>query len=200
MSSNKLIKALKRTILIILSVTCFILSALLSYVFIQKKFLYPIKFQEEILKYSTTYLIDPYLILSVIKTESGFKIDAISPAGAKGLMQLTDSTASYVAKLLKKDSFEIFDADLNINFGTFYIRYLIDKFTNLEVAIAAFNAGEGNVSYWLKNPSYSDDGKTLKHIPFPETREYVKKIFNSLTKYKKLYGNFLTNQLILSKI
>ena len=80
--------------------------------------------------------------------------------------------------------------------GCYYLKYLFDRFKNVNVVLCAYNAGEGNVRKWLKNKEYSLDGKTIKSIPFNETDKYVKKINKTYKKYiesrkhleKVLYG------------
>ena len=106
-------------------------------------------------------------------------------------MQITLSTAEYIAKRVNINEYDLQDENINVRFGCYYLRYLIDKFKDIETAICAYNAGEGNVALWLNNPSYSSDKKTLVYVPFLETREYIKKIQENFSKYKKLYGKFL---------
>ena len=184
-------RKIKKIVIFSLLITWAILNAIIVFDFIERKVLYPLKYTEEILYYSKEYSLSPFLVFSVINTESSFKVDAESTKGAKGLMQLTDKTAGYIADMLNENSFDIFDKDTNIKFGCFYLRYLLNKFKNERTALIAYNAGEGNVVNWLKNPSYSIDGKSLLVIPFKETNSYVKKIYHSLEKYRKLYRNIL---------
>ncbi len=126
--------------------------------------------------------------MAIIKAESNFVEDAHS-GKASGLMQITDDTAAWIAERLDK---EIEEIDLNnprenIELGCYYIRYLIDYYDgNVDVALAAYNGGMGNVDKWLRSKKYSDDGKTLKKIPFKETREYVKKVNNEMEVYEKM--------------
>lgn len=169
---------------------------ILSFIFvtfplIEKKYIYPLKYEETVVKYSKEYNLDFYLVMAIIKTESSFRASAVSEKGAKGLMQITDNTAKYIAKELKESDFEIFSIDTNIKFGCYYLRYLFNKFEVEETALSAYNAGEGNVLSWLKNSKYSLDGKNLTTIPFKETNEYVKKVYKSYNKYRKLYKNFV---------
>ena len=161
-----------------------------AYIGVQKM-VYPLKFQEDVNYYSKLYELDKGLVYSVIKVESDFVENAVSSKGAKGLMQITDKTASYIADLKNDSSFDMFNANQNIEYGCYYLRYLIDKFFDIETVLCAYNAGEGKVRSWLKDSKYSSDGITLDYIEYTETREYVNKIKNSLIKYKKLYGNLL---------
>ena len=99
-------------------------------------------------------------------------------------MQVMPSTASELATALNLSEFDLASPQDNITFGTYYISELSKKFENLETALAAFNAGPTNVSGWLKNSDYSDDGKTLKEIPFAETKNYLEKFRQNYNYYK----------------
>ncbi len=159
--------------------------------YIQGKYIYPLGYKDEIITIADKYGLNRALIFAIIKTESDFKKDAVSSKNAKGLMQITDSTAKYIADMLGVEEYDIFNVETNINFGCFYVKYLSEKFEDGKTAIVAYNAGEGNVKEWLKNNKYSEDGKTLKNIPFSESREYLKKVEKSLNNYNKLYKNIL---------
>ncbi|MGN1077115.1 MAG: lytic transglycosylase domain-containing protein [Candidatus Gallimonas sp.] len=132
--------------------------------------------------------LDPCLVYAVIKAESGFNERALSSAGAVGLMQLKPSTAEFICKRSKIDYREdlLFKGEYNVRLGCMYLFYLLDRFPAEETAVAAYNAGEGTVSLWLQNPQYSDDGRSLKEIPYSETRAYVKKVL----KFRKIYDFF----------
>lgn len=161
-----------------------------AYTRIVKK-IYPLDYKEFATKYASEYELESELVFAVIKTESDFNESAKSAKGAKGLMQITEETGAYVAAKIGKSDYDLLDAETNILFGCYYLRYLFDSFYTERETLAAYNAGEGNVRKWLKNADYSDDGKTLKTIPFKETEEYIKKIYKNLEKYKKIYGKLL---------
>ena len=156
-----------------------------------KRYEYPLKYKEEIFSISNTFGLDSALIFSMIKTESSFNEKAQSKKGAKGLMQLLDSTAKFIAEMQGVERYDIFDVKTNLSFGCCYLKYLSKKFSNLKTAIVAYNAGEGNVTEWLANKEYSKDGRNLTKIPFRESREYLEKIEKSLSNYKILYKNIL---------
>ena len=158
---------------------------------ITKKYVYPLKNKETVFYFADMYGLERALVLSVIKVESDFDKNAESHAGALGLMQITPDTAKYIASLQGITTYDLKDARTNVNFGCFYIKYLMQRFKNVNTAMVAYNAGEGNVSLWLNNSEYSDDKITLKKIPFSESREYINKINKTFVKYKKLYGNIL---------
>ena len=83
-----------------------------------------------------------------------------------------------------KGDYDFTDPETSIMLGCHYLRHLIDIYGNVDTALAAYNAGMGNINSWLKNPDCSKDGKTLYYIPFPETRSYVQKVNESWEYYK----------------
>ena len=147
------------------------------------------KYSEEIKQISSECHIDSALLASVANVESGFKKDAISSKGAVGIMQIKPSTAKWVAQKYKKSYEEerLNDELYNIMLGGYYLSYLIDYFQDVNLGICAYNAGQGNVSGWLKNKEYSLDGKKLDKIPFKETREYLSKVNKNYYYYKNRY-------------
>ena len=156
-----------------------------------KKYLYPYKYEEIVNKYSYEYNLDPLLVLAVIKTESNFNKDAESSKGAKGLMQIMDSTGQWISSNVEISYFlphMLYNPEINIMMGCWYLNNLIEQFGNVDTALAAYNAGSGNVNEWLKDGEYSKDGETLYNIPFAETKKYVDKIKVSYKMYKYLYG------------
>jgi soluble lytic murein transglycosylase len=124
------------------------------------------------------------LIAAVIYAESRFR-DQTSHAGARGLMQITPATANLIEKLSGGQTFkfeDLADPDINIRYGTFYLRYLIDKFDDNEVAaLAAYNAGETNVAAWGGSSLQLDD------IAFAETRGYVEDVIDKRDDYLRHY-------------
>jgi soluble lytic murein transglycosylase len=128
------------------------------------------------------------LIAAVIYTESRFR-DQTSHAGARGLMQITPSTAQVIEKLSGGQTFDFNDLsnpDINIRYGTFYLHYLIQKFGDNEIAaLAAYNAGETNVANWGGSSLSLDD------IPFPETRDYVENVLEKRDEYAHHYRHEL---------
>lgn len=155
------------------------------------KIIYPIKFKEYVYKYSHEYKVDPYLVFAVIKAESSFNPNAISHRNARGLMQISEVTGDWAAKSLGLEEFKfekLFDPETNIRIGCWYLNILIKEFNNdIDLVIAAYNGGSGNVSEWLKDKSYSNSGKNLEKIPFRETEMFLEKVKNYYDVYKKLY-------------
>ena len=151
---------------------------------------YPVNYLEEIQKYSNEYGVDSKVVLAIMRVESNFKTDATSKVNAKGLMQVLPDTAKHVAKLLNIDanSIDLNDAETNIKIGTYYIKYLMQNFSNMDTVYAAYNGGIGNVNTWLKDSKYSSDGVSLYNIPSSETKHYVNKVNKALKAYEILYG------------
>lgn len=190
-ANKKALDVLYRILTVLFSLLFALLGISLITRCVNQKYVYPLKYQEIVMENASRFELQPTLIFSLIKIESDFNPLAKSDAGAIGLMQIMPSTAEYIAKMLDKKEYDLHDETINIEFGCFYITYLIRRFESIETALCAYNAGEGNVAYWLNNTKYSEDGKTLKHIPFPETNEYIKKFNKTFSKYEKLYRNIL---------
>ncbi len=137
---------------------------------------FPKSYEAEVINAAEEFSVDINLVYSVIKAESSFAQKAVSPKGAKGLMQLTDDTAAWCAGKLGITSYDVFSAGDNIRMGTYYLSYLLGRYHDKNLALAAYNAGHGNVDKWLKNPEYSKDGNEIHKIPFPETERYLKRV------------------------
>lgn len=155
------------------------------------RMLYPLSYEDRILECAQKYNVDPYLIMGLIKAESNFIPDARSHKDAMGLMQLTDSTAQWVAGQVGLANYSpelLLDPDINIGLGVWYLAYLMGEYDgDNTLALCAYNAGMGNVGKWLANEKYSSDGKTLHTIPFADTRCYVDNTQEYAQMYRKLY-------------
>ena len=155
-----------------------IVSFLFFYITIDRRVRYPIKFYDIVNSLSISYNVDRAIVFAIIKTESDFRSEVVSSAGAVGLMQLLPSTASYIAKLIdyNKD-IDLTDAICNIELGVAYFSYLLAKFDSIEYSICAYNAGEGRVREWIKTGQ-------IKNIPFKETYEYLHKVLFAYNIYQ----------------
>ena len=159
-----------------------VIVAILIVIFANKntimKMFYIIKYSEYVEKYSKEYVVDKYLIYACIKAESNFNEKAESKKGAKGLMQLMDSTGQEIAKGLNMtiDNDDLFEPEINIKLGTKYVSRMLQKYENTELALAAYNAGSGNVDSWINSGKIKADGSDAENIPFKETNNYVRKI------------------------
>lgn len=155
------------------------------------KVIYPLRYRENVAKYSARYNIDPYLVFAIIKAESNFNPKAVSRKSAKGLMQITDKTGAWGAEKTKIENFDtnaLYDPEININIGCWYLSNLMKEFNgNIDLVIAAYNGGSGNVNEWIKNSANNRDGNMLPNIPFKETREFQKKVKKFYYIYRQLY-------------
>ncbi len=188
---GRAIKITDRGMVIVAWILVITLAVACMYSFIERKFTYPLKYDDTVIEFADRYNLDRALVFSVINVESRFDKKAVSSAGAVGLMQITPSTAEYIAKLLDVEEYELRDERTNVKFGCFYLSYLLKRFVAVDTAICAYNAGEGNVETWLKNKEYSKDGIILEKIPFKETQEYREKIRKNYKKYSQIYENIL---------
>lgn len=151
---------------------------------------YPDKYQDYVDKYSEKYQIEREWIFSLIKSESNFNPNIVSKSGAIGLMQLMESTGKEVSSQIGIDEVDLYDAETNIELGTKYFSNLIKYYSgNYNLAIAAYNAGIGNVTKWINEGTIKSDGSDIQNIPFKETNNYVRKILKNYKVYKELYGN-----------
>lgn len=159
--------------------------------FVLKK-IYKLEYSEYVEKYAQMYNIDPLWIYAIIKVESNFDENAKSKSGAKGLMQLMDSTATELSKKAGINNFEsnmLFNPEINIMLGTKYLDNLLSKYNgNYNLAIAAYNSGIGTVDTWIKKDIIALDGSNIENIPYKETNMYVRKTINSYSMYSKLYN------------
>ncbi|MCP9488996.1 MAG: lytic transglycosylase domain-containing protein [Solirubrobacteraceae bacterium MAG38_C4-C5] len=134
--------------------------------------------------------LDAELIAGVIYQESRFR-DQTSSAGARGLMQITPETARYIANLSGGTRFvteDLATPQVNIAYGSFYLRYLLDQYDGDEVvALAAYNGGETNVNRWLAEADVEGRDFEVDAIPFPETRAYVDKVLEARDDYADAY-------------
>ena len=126
-------------------------------------------------------------ILAVIMAESSFNSQAESRVGAQGLMQLMPPTAADMAARMGMTDFapeDVWNPEINIVLGTFYLNWLYSRYDgNLDLVMAAYNAGLGRVDSWLRDPAVSHDGQTLHAIPFPETYNYL----NRIRQFQRVY-------------
>lgn len=173
------------------AVILLLLGLLLYRFYIIPKVLYPTKYSDFVERYSEEYELEETVVYAVIKAESGFDASDRSRTGARGLMQIMPETGEWAAELMgmsEYDSEMLYDPETNIHIGCWYLRYLLDMYEgNLPTALAAYNAGLGNVSKWLVNPEYSKDGENLDSVPYTETDGYVKKTLKYMEKYEKYH-------------
>lgn len=150
---------------------------------------YPQDYSEYVSVCSKEFNVPEKIIYATIKTESDFDPNAVSYAGAVGLMQLMPATFEWLTASMLRENLpasSISDPYTNIRYGTYMLSWLYGIYGDWETVFAAYNAGVGNVNSWLEDSRYSFAGK-LTHIPFSETRTYVRRQADNIKKYEKLY-------------
>jgi soluble lytic murein transglycosylase len=146
---------------------------------------YPLSYEQIIRGHAKNYDLDPALLAAVIYRESKFDARARSSSGAIGLMQLLPETAKGIALHTGGSRFvvaDLYDPEINVRYGSFYLRRLLNKYGDTELALAAYNAGQANVDAWLAEG---------KRVGFPETREYVDSVLEARDVYANAYAEEL---------
>jgi soluble lytic murein transglycosylase len=146
---------------------------------------YPLEYKEIVRVHAHNYHLDPELLAAVIYQESRFKPDARSSSGAVGLMQLLPDTAKGIALHTGGSKFrveDLYDPEINVRYGAWYLRHLLSKYGDERLALAAYNAGQNNVDRWKREGS---------GIGFAETREYVDRVEELKGIYRRAYGDEL---------
>lgn len=146
---------------------------------------HPLRYTAIVRTYAHEQQLDPALLAAVIDAESKFNTEARSSAGAVGLMQLTPATARGIAQFTHGTKFQISDLtnpDINVRYGTWYLRRLLDRYHSERLALAAYNAGQTNVDSWLARH---------EGIQFAQTRAYVDKVESLQTLYRRIYAGEL---------
>ena len=149
------------------------------------RLLYPLRYETIVQGHARNYRLDPALLAAVIYQESRFRADAQSRSGAIGLMQLLPATAKGIAVRTGGSRFrveDLYEPELNVRYGSWYLRHLLDRYGRLETALAAYNAGQTNVDRWRRDGS---------GIAFAETRHYVEKV----RELKEIYARAYAEQL-----
>jgi soluble lytic murein transglycosylase len=142
---------------------------------------YPLSYKAIVTGHARHYKLDPALLSAVIYSESKFRANAKSPTGAIGLMQLEPATAQGIALHTGGSRFQVSDLynpEINVRYGAWYLRHLLDKYRNEQLALAAYNAGQNNVDTWRAHG---------QRIQFSETRAYVQRVERLKTIYRRAY-------------
>ena len=157
-----------------------------------KEYIFPVRYEEYVEKYSSKNGLDKYFVYAIIKTESNFNSDAVSDVGARGLMQLMEDAFDWVKFRMNDERnitySDMFDPEYNIEYGTFMISLLYEEYGDERTALAAYFMGRGKVNEWLKNKEYSPDGKKLSVIPSSAAEHYVNKVMTAYSSYYNLYN------------
>ena len=142
---------------------------------------YPLRYEQIVRAHARNYRLDPALLAAVIYQESKFKADARSSSGAVGLMQLLPATAMGIAERTGGSAFEVddlLDPEINVRYGSWYLRHLLDRYGDEQTALAAYNAGQTNVDRWRREG---------RGIAFAETRHYVDRVRELRDVYHRAY-------------
>ena len=154
----------------------------------------PLQHEDIIRQQAADKDLDPALIAAVIYEESRFR-DQTSHAGARGLMQITPETAEFIARDSGGTRFthkDLATPQINISYGAYYLRYLLRRYDGrVELAVAAYNAGETNVNRWVAEAGGEDDFERDEDIPFPETASYVDNVIERQADYRSAYSDEL---------
>lgn len=146
---------------------------------------YPLEYEDILRAHGRNYDLDPTLLAAVVYVESRFDPNAQSGAGAVGLMQLLPDTAKGIALRTGGSRFvvaDLRDPEINVRYGAWYLRHLRNRYGDVELALAAYHAGQGNVDRWREEGS---------GIVFPETRQYVDDVLRIKSVYEQAYGSEL---------
>ena len=153
--------------------------------------LYPIYHREALFHWARQRGLDPWLVVAVVRVESNFRPTAVSQRGAVGLMQLLPETARWVAEQSgERDFFPdlLYDPEVNIRLGTWYLAYLMEAFGGREApALAAYNAGKSRVQRWMQDGGWDGSPQRLHAIPYGETRRFVERVLRMREIYRWIY-------------
>ena len=144
------------------------------------KVFYPLLYSGAIDRWASEHSLDPYLVAGLIRAESHFRSDAVSSAGAIGLMQIMPETGAWIAQVIGIEGYsgqDLSDPEINIRLGTWYLAYLVDRFGDMDTALMAYNAGPGNAERWI---SSGDEA-------FVETEQYLQRVRKGERIYRLLY-------------
>lgn len=152
---------------------------------------YPTPYKDLVTQYCAEHNVDPFLVTALMRVESRFRPHVVSEKGARGLMQVMPDTGRWVAQELGMDGFDpemLHDPRINLRIGTWYLASLEREFGGDKVIVlAAYNAGRGNVRKWLDTARWTGRIEEIDRIPFPETRDYVRKVLRFYETYVRVY-------------
>jgi soluble lytic murein transglycosylase len=153
---------------------------------------YPYGYKELVKKYSSQYKLDPLFTLAVIRQESLFDPDAVSPSEAQGLMQIWPPTGEEIAERIGISNYNVnmlLDPDINVRMGTSYLRQQLDSFgqNEYEYCLGAYNKGPRNMSDWISKRGDKDIDEFIESIPNIEARDYIKIVMGNYYFYQMLY-------------
>lgn len=190
----------QKTALIVLSMvaTCLILTSVTVFWILPRmmRARFQLKYTDLIQKYSAEYDLEPAFVAGVIYTESKYRPDAVSRAGARGLMQIMPQTGEEIAEALGEPFSvdNLFDPETSVRYGCFYLREQLDRFgQNKAAALAAYNAGPNKAAQWLSEYGLDSRGR-IAYIPYEETRNYVNRVLQAQENYENLYPDAFSKE------
>ena len=194
-SASKTLKKFLKT-LVLLFLLCVVLLALPPVRRQVEQRLYPRKYNDLVEQYAAEYDLDPLLVYSFIRTESGFDPAATSSVNARGLMQMTEETFLWMrSKLAAGENVtfdDLYDPAVSLRYGCYYLHLCLQRYNgDVATAAAAYHSGWGTVDTLLQMEEHSADGVTLQGFPYNQMHHYVEKITACYAVYTRLYG---TNQ------
>ena len=149
------------------------------------------EYGEYVASFSTEYNVDPNFVYAVIRTESAFNEKAESEAGARGLMQIIEDAYDWVKYKISDERDitydQMYEAEYNIEYGSFMLGYYYEKYNSFELAAAAYHSGMGQVDEWLEDGTLDAKNVVIDDIPANKTRHYVRKIMKAYNAYNNLY-------------
>lgn len=155
------------------------------------RLLFPYPFSGIVHTASAHYDVDPLLLVAIMRTESRFDVQAVSPRGARGLMQIMPDTAEWAAEQIPLPGFhmeQIHDPRTNITIAAWYVDFLLELFQGRVLAsVAAYNAGPGTVKRWLDEGTWTGSLGDIDQIPYPETRQYVQRVADAYRLYRRIH-------------
>jgi soluble lytic murein transglycosylase len=187
----------RRTALVFVAAAVLVVAAVLLFPLARRAYNelgLPLSYSDVIRQQAAEKHLDPALIAAVIYAETKF-YPRTSPTGAEGLMQIEPQTAEFLAHRSGATTFRLSDLatpQVNIAYGSYYLRYLLDEYHNNTVlALAAYNGGEANVDDWIAHAKAGGYRFRIADIPFPETRAYVQRVLQARVDYRHTYATQL---------
>ena len=188
---NKTRSVFFRNIILIAAVSIIVITGIVNLITPTTRkiddWLYPLMYEETVIKYAKTYKVEAALAQAVIREESRFNERALSRSGAIGLMQIMPETGEWIAEQLNEDFGDLYEVDRNIRYGVWYLAELNNEFGgNRILVLSAYNAGRGTVWDWIDEYGWHKDFDDVEAIPYSETRDYVKRVLKSCDKYRTM--------------
>lgn len=157
------------------------------------RFIFPLPYRQMIFREAENAGLDACLVAAIVKTESDFSPGAVSVKGARGLMQIMPETGKWVAGKKGLQGYDpdlLFNPEYNVQIGVWYVAELFREYRGDTVLmLAAYNAGRGNVERWLEQRSWTGEHGSIDQIPFPETRQFIRKVLFYQQVYRYLYAS-----------